>query len=134
VGSHLELGAFGAWVALRKRGLRASGFVAAVLLLLALPAPRSMASIAWIAAGVVVWLVAVEILGAGSSAVAGEGGPDALTAVDDDTRDESPEVAEGEGPTAEPEPADEPSAAEAEADEEPPAAEAVESGEEETSS
>jgi hypothetical protein len=62
--SHLELGAFGRWVAAHKRGLRGGGFAAAALVLLALPAPRTIGNIVWIAVGVVVWIVAVEFFGA----------------------------------------------------------------------
>lgn len=128
VGSHLELGAFGSWVALRKRGLRAGGFIAAVLLLLALPAPRSMASIAWIAAAVVVWLVALEILGAGGSALSVvEDGSDepvvAGGAVADVSADGAENTAGAESPEAGAKPVQKASADEA-----------VESGEEDTSS
>lgn len=61
--SHLELGSFGVWVAGHKQGLRVAGFVAAAILLLMLPAPRTITSIIWLAVAVVVWLVAVEFFG-----------------------------------------------------------------------
>ncbi len=73
VASHLELGRFGEWVAARKSPLRVAGLIAAVLILLSLPAPRSMAQVVWLAIGVVVWYVLVEFLGAGGTAPALEG-------------------------------------------------------------
>ncbi len=73
IASRLDLGAFGAWVASRKPGLRAAGGAAAALLLLALPAPRTAAEIMWIAAGYLVWVLLVELLGA--QPVRGSDGP-----------------------------------------------------------
>jgi len=67
VASHLELGRFGVWVAARKKGLRAAGIIAAVLILLALPAPRTISQVVWLAVGVIVWYVIVEVLGAGTA-------------------------------------------------------------------
>jgi len=62
--SHLELGTFGQWVAAHKRGLRTAGFVGAAVILVLLPAPRSIAEIVWLAVGLIIWLVAVEFFGA----------------------------------------------------------------------
>jgi len=83
VSSHLELGTFGEWAAARKRGLRVGGVIAAVLILLALPAPRTMGQVIWLAIGVVVWYVVVELLGAGAAKPAGEVGPDEASAVEE---------------------------------------------------
>jgi len=69
VASHLELGTFGVWVAARKKGLRAAGIIAAVLILLALPAPRTIAQVVWLVVGVIVWYVIVEVLGAATATV-----------------------------------------------------------------
>lgn len=63
-GAHLELGRFGEWVADHKSGLRPAGFVLAALVLLLLPAPRTIGEIVGVAIGAVVWLLAVDILGA----------------------------------------------------------------------
>jgi len=75
VSSHLELGRFGEWVAARKGGLRVGGIIAAVLILLALPAPRTMGQVIWLAVGVIVWYVVVELLGAGAVQPAEEAAP-----------------------------------------------------------
>ncbi len=100
--SHLELGTFGQWVAARQRGLRTAGFIGAAIILVLLPAPRSIAEIVWIAVGLVVWLVAVEFFGA---APAGSG--EAAVAVDGD----APVAAAGEPPVAEAAPDSEPDVA-----------------------
>jgi len=71
VASHLELGRFGEWVSARKRGLRVAGIIGAVLILLLLPAPRTIGQIVWLAIGVVVWYVVVEVLGAGGASAPG---------------------------------------------------------------
>jgi hypothetical protein len=68
--SHLELGRFGEWVAAHKSGLRMTGFLLAAIVLLMLPAPRTIESIIWLAVFVVIWLVAVEFFGASQAAVA----------------------------------------------------------------
>jgi len=64
VASHLALGKFGEWVRARKSGLRTAGIVGAVAILLMLPAPRTVASILWLAFGYLVWLLLVELFGA----------------------------------------------------------------------
>ncbi len=58
------------------------GFLLAVLVLLMLPAPRTIAAIIWLAVFVVIWLVAVEFFGAssGAPALAGAEGPDSTSA------------------------------------------------------
>lgn len=61
--SHLELGLFGEWVAGHKQGMRVAGFIGAAVVLMMLPAPRTISSIVWIAVAVAVWLVAVEFFG-----------------------------------------------------------------------
>ncbi|HSK46677.1 MAG TPA: hypothetical protein VLA05_01585 [Coriobacteriia bacterium] len=61
--SHLELGQFGRWVGAHKTGLRTIGFLVAAALLVALPAPRTVSTIVWLAVLVAVWLLAVEFLG-----------------------------------------------------------------------
>jgi hypothetical protein len=73
--SRLELGTFGQWVAARKRGLRTAGFIGAAVILVLLPAPRSIADIVWMAVALVVWLVAVEFFGAATA----EAGDEAIT-------------------------------------------------------
>ncbi len=74
VASHLELGRFGEWVAARKGGLRVAGVVVAVIVLLILPAPRSMGQVIGLAVGVVLWYLLVELLGAGGSMAEMAGG------------------------------------------------------------
>jgi hypothetical protein len=64
IASHLELGRFGVWVRARKRGLQAAGIVAAVFVLLLLPAPRTAASILWLGVAYLAWVLVVELLGA----------------------------------------------------------------------
>jgi len=64
VASHLELGRFGAWVRARKSALRVAGIAGAVVALLLLPAPRTVAAIVWIAVGYLVWLLLIGLLGA----------------------------------------------------------------------
>jgi len=64
VSSHLALGKFGEWVGARKRGLRTTGVVGTLAILLMLPAPRTAGSIMWLAAGYVIWLLLVELFGA----------------------------------------------------------------------
>lgn len=68
VASHLELGRFGEWVAARKRGLRWAGAGVLLALLLALPAPRTVASIVWLGLAFVVWVLLVELFGAATPA------------------------------------------------------------------
>ena len=76
VASHLELGRFGVWVRARKRGLRVAGLAVAVVVLLLMPAPRTVGSIVGLAIGYVVWLLLVELFGA--EPVAAEGPPEAV--------------------------------------------------------
>jgi len=64
VASHLELGKFGAWVRARKRALRVAGFALVALIALLLPPPRTVASVAGLAIGYLVWLLLVELFGA----------------------------------------------------------------------
>lgn len=64
--SHLELGAFGAWVAGHKRGLRVAGIIAGFAILFAMPAPRTVPQIVWLSVGVLVWFVVVEFFGGAS--------------------------------------------------------------------
>jgi hypothetical protein len=73
VASHLELGSFGRWVSRRKGGLRWVGLAIAIGILLSLPAPRTVSSVVWLTVFFIVWLLAVELLGAGSPAAAIEG-------------------------------------------------------------
>jgi len=80
VASHLELGRFGAWVARRKSGLRTGGFVGAVLLLLALPAPRTITGVLWVVFAVIVWLLLVELLGA--TPAPEDGAPDVTSEIE----------------------------------------------------
>lgn len=79
VSSHLELGRFGEWVGARMQGLRAVGYVLAAALLVFLPRPRTLGQVWWIVAFVVLWLLAVQVLGSGSkpAMVAAEAGPPA---------------------------------------------------------
>lgn len=64
VASHLELGRFGIWVRARKGTLRWVGAGIAFLILMVLPAPRTVASIVWLTSFWVLWLLVVELLGA----------------------------------------------------------------------
>jgi hypothetical protein len=108
--SHLELGRFGEWVSGHKSGLRALGFLLAVGILLALPAPRTVGAIIWLAVLVIVWLLAVEFFGA------------------------APIVSDGSEPVdAEAAPAEEPVSEEAASDEKPAGEVEVETGGEEPS-
>ncbi len=66
--SHLEFGRFGDWVAARASGLRYTGVGLGVAILLALPAPRTISEIVWVAVFVVVWFVVVEFVAAGGRA------------------------------------------------------------------
>jgi len=64
VASHLELGSLGEWVRARKSALRTVGLAVAFLALVLLPAPRTVASIVWLAVAFLVWLALVGLLGA----------------------------------------------------------------------
>jgi hypothetical protein len=64
IAAHLELGRFGVWVRERKRGLRGAGVVIALIVLLGLPAPRTVGSILWLALGYSVWVLLVELFAA----------------------------------------------------------------------
>lgn len=64
VASHLALGKFGEWVQARKKGLRGVGIVGALVILVMLPAPRTVSSVLWLAFGYLVWLLLVELFGA----------------------------------------------------------------------
>lgn len=64
VASHMNLGRFGEWIRAHKRGLRWGGIPVALLVLLALPAPRTVSSIVWVAVAYIVWVLLVELLGA----------------------------------------------------------------------
>ena len=80
VASHLELGRFGEWVRANKNPLRAAGIAGAVIILLLLPAPRTVGSILWVALAYVVWLLLVGLLGAEpiDASIAKETGDQAL--------------------------------------------------------
>jgi hypothetical protein len=64
VASHMELGRFGAWVRGRKSALRWVGAGFAFVILLLLPAPRTVSSIVWLVFAWVVWILLVELFGA----------------------------------------------------------------------
>jgi len=64
VASHLELGGFGEWVRARKSALRIAGLAGALVILVLLPAPRTIASIGWLTLGYLVWLLLVGLFGA----------------------------------------------------------------------
>lgn len=89
--SHLELGAFGVWVAGHKKGLRATGFAVAALVLVLLPAPRTIAMVIWLGVGLLVWVAAVEFFGAAPAQAV-----DAVIAEDDWTADAGEAVDEAD--------------------------------------
>ncbi len=82
MGSRLELGAFGGFVAGHKRDLRTGGLLGTAAILLLLPTPRTIADILTLTAALAVWLLAVEFFGAGSK------GEPAMDDEDEDERDE----------------------------------------------
>jgi hypothetical protein len=84
--SHLDMGSFGAWVAGHKQGLRVVGFIGAAVVLLTLPAPRTIVSIIWLAVALLVWLVAVEFFGAATPR------PDDAASVAEEIPSDSPEA------------------------------------------
>ena len=75
VASHLELGRFGEWVAARRKGLRLAGIPVVILLLLAMPAPRTITQVVWLTVLLLLlWILAVEFVGsAGTGAATGDG-------------------------------------------------------------
>jgi hypothetical protein len=94
--SHLDLGTFGPWVAARKRGLRTAGFIGTAVILMLLPAPRSIVEIVWLSVGLIVWLVAVEFFGAepaGPGVVVAE--PGDVVVVSEDAATEGEDTATG---------------------------------------
>lgn len=76
VSAHLDTGAFGVWVAERASAVRATGIAAAVLLLLAMPAPRTIGQLAWVSILAVVWVLAVEVVGGARAAESDDGQPE----------------------------------------------------------
>lgn len=64
VASHLELGRFGEWVRARKSALRLAGIAVALVILVLLPAPRTVASVVWLGLGYLLWLLLVGLFGA----------------------------------------------------------------------
>ena len=67
VSSHLEFGVFGRWVGARMSALRLAGYLIAAALLVVLPTPRTMTQIWWLVAFIVVWVLAVQLVGSGSA-------------------------------------------------------------------
>lgn len=88
VSSHLELGRFGVWVGARMAALRVVGYLIAAGLLVVLPRPRSMTQVWWIVGFVVVWLVAVQLIGSGAAPQPETAEPDAEP--DDVSAEEQP--------------------------------------------
>jgi len=64
VAARVDRGSLGAWVAVRKRGLRIAAYVIAAVVLLIMPPPRTLTEVVWFAVGVVLGIVALEFLGA----------------------------------------------------------------------
>ena len=118
VASHLELGRFGEWVAARKGGLRVAGIIVAVVILLILPAPRSLGQVIGLAVGIVIWYLLVELLGAGGGSPAAIAGEDELEAEGDAEALEASDETVGESEQA-------PEEAPTGSEDEPPPASAV---------
>lgn len=88
VASHLELGRFGEWVRARKAALRLAGIAVAFVILVLLPAPRTVASIVWLGVGYLLWLLLVGLFGAEPlDAPSASGDADAAEAVDQTATD-----------------------------------------------